>query len=232
MYTPVARARGAAFTITVALFVTALLAPGFPRIAVAQDAKQWDELELRPSKGLDKLYVRPGASLAGYKRVRLERLQVEFAKDWKPNDSRVGSRRLTEADFDSIKNALANEFASTCKKVLAKGGYQVVDEGGEDVLDVTPLVVNLYITAPDKVTAGRSRTYTADPGQMTLVAELRDSETSQIIARVIDTQRSSWGGPFQMTTSVSNMAAAQAIITGWASALRKALDQANAASVR
>ena len=103
----------------------------------------------------------------------------------------------------------------------------MVTEPGEDVLDVTPLIVNLIITAPDTQTAGRTRTYTANPGQMTLVAELRDSETGQILVRVVDSQRARSTGTFQWTTSVSNTGAARQIITGWASRLRRELDAAN-----
>jgi len=202
--------------------------PGFPQVAAAAEPpKEWDGLQLTKSKRVDRLYVRPEASLAGYKSVRLERLQVSFDKDWKPNDSRVGSQRLTASDFENIKNGLADQFAKTFAAELAKGGYKVVTESGDDVLDVTPLVVDLFIAAPDKPTAGRSRSYTADPGRMTLVAELRDSDTGQILARAIDAEAASWGSSFQVASSVSNMAAAQRIIAKWASALRDALDEAN-----
>jgi hypothetical protein len=198
-----------------------------PRAAGAEPPKEWDGLQLRKSKRVQRLYVRPEASLAGYKRVRLARLQVAFDKDWDPNRSRTLSQRLTKEDLEKIRNALADEFAKTTKEVLQKGNYQVTEEAGPDVLDVTPFVVDLYITAPDKMSAGRSYTYAADPGHMTLVAELRDSETQQILARALDAQSTDWGGTFQITTSVTNMAAAQSIIARWARALSDALDAAN-----
>lgn len=226
MHRRMARTRAAVLAFTAPLIIAGLCAPGL-LCAAGPAPKEWDGLELRASKQVDRLYVRPEASLAGYKRVRLERLQVSFDKNWKPNDTRVGSQRLTKGDFDKIKNGLADEFAKTVASELAKGGYQVVDESGEDVLDVTPLVVDLYIAAPDKMTAGRITTYTADPGRMTLVAELRDSETNQIVARVLDARRGSWGGVFQVASSVTNMAAARQVIARWASALRRALDEAN-----
>jgi hypothetical protein len=204
--------------------VAALVMPAF---AAAQPPGEWDGLVLRPSSAVDLLYVRPEASLAGYKRVRLEPLQVSFHQDWNPNRTRHGTSRLTAADFDNIKTSLANTFATTATSELARGGYAVVTEPGEDVLDVTPLIVNLIITAPDTQTAGRTRTYTANPGQMTLVAELRDSETGQILVRVADNQRARSTGIFQWTTSVSNTAAARQIITGWAATLRRQLDAAN-----
>jgi hypothetical protein len=213
-----ARRRGA-FLLALALAACGLAAADAP-------PKEWDGLELRKSKKVDRLYVRPEATLAGYKRVRLEPLEVRFAKDWNPNSSRSGSDRLTTADFDKIKKGLATEFAATFAKELAKGGYTIVTESGPDVLDMTPLVVDLYVTAPQKMTAGRSKTYTADPGRMTLVAELRDSETGQILVRALDAQNGSTSGMFQLASTPSNMAAANRIITRWAAALRDALDEA------
>ena len=210
------------------LIVAAVVSPGFIRQACAAEvAKEWDGLELRSSKRVDRLYVRPGATLEGYKHVRLEPLEVHFAKNWDPNRGRVGNNRLTAADFDRIKKALSEAFADVCTKELAKGGYDLVTASGEDVLDVTPVVVDLYITAPDIQTAGRSTTYTADPGRMALIAELRDSETNQSIARVIDRRNFPGTSTFQIQTSASNLGAARTIIARWASALRTALDAAN-----
>jgi hypothetical protein len=194
--------------------------------AADEPPKEWDGLQLRSSKSVDRLYVRPDASLADYKRVRLERLHVQFDKNWRPNDSRQGSYRLTKEDFERIKTRLADEFAKVFTKELAKGGYNVTDEAGPDVLDVTPIVVDLYVNAPDKMMPGRSYTYSAEAGRMTLVAELRDSETQQILARAIDAQRDTTTSTFQISNSVTNAAAAQRIISRWASALRKALDAA------
>jgi hypothetical protein len=198
--------------------------------AAANAPEEWDGLVQRPSKNVDLLYVRPDASLAGYKRVLLEPLQVAFDKNWDPNRSRVGANRLTEADFEKIKKALAEEFAKVTESELAKSGYVLVKQPGDEVLAVQPFVIDLYIAAPDKPSAGRSVTYTADPGHMTLVAELRDSETNQILARVVDKRRARTNGMYQMTTSVTNMGAARDIIARWASALRNALDAANGKS--
>jgi hypothetical protein len=203
--------------------VAALVVPGF---AVGQAPTEWDGLVRRSSSAVDLLYVRPEASLAGYKRVRLAPLQVAFHRDWNPNASRRGASRLTSADFERIKSTLAEAFATTTASELARGGYTVVSEAGEDVLDVTPFIVNLIITAPDTMTPGLT-TFTANAGQMTLVAELRDSETGQILARVVDSQRARSSGTFRLTTSVSNLGAARQIIAGWASILRRELDAAN-----
>ena len=200
-----------------------------PVLVAAKDQppKEWDGLELQPSKNVALLYARPGASLQGYKRIRLEPLQVAFDKNWDPNRSRTGTQRMTKSDFEKIKAALAEEFGKICTEELGKGGYQVVNESDEDVLDVTPFVLDLYIVAPYKASSGMSYTYSTDTGRMTLVAEMRDSETGQILYRVVDKRWAPSTQTYQISNSVTNMGAARVVIERWAVALRNALDVAN-----
>jgi hypothetical protein len=196
-------------------------------LAVAQTPPaEWDGLQQRPSRAVDLLYARPGASLEGYQAVRLKPLEVSFDENWNPNR---GSRstNLTATDFQRIKDALAQEFARVSASELARSGYPIVQRTGPDVLDVQPFIVDLLITAPSTQGAGRSRTYTANAGRMTLVAELRDSETNTVLFRVVDRRNAASTGTWQLTTNVTNMGAARQAIQRWASALRNALDAAN-----
>jgi hypothetical protein len=212
-------------TLTLGGAVTAALL--YLAIAVAQTPPaDWDGLELRPNRAVDLLYARPGATLEGYQAIRLEPLEVSFDQNWNPNR---GSRstNLTAADFQRIKDSLAQEFARVSASELARSGYPIVQRTGPDVLDVQPFIVNLLITAPSTQSAGRSRTFTANAGSMTLVAELRDSETNTILFRAVDRRNASSAGTWQLTTNVSNMSAARQAIQRWAAALRNALDAAN-----
>jgi len=219
--------RSLVVTLAVAGVVALLGTFAFPPVAGGKAPAEWDGLKQTKSKRVQLLYVRPNATLAGYKHVRLEPLQVAFDKNWDPNRTRVGPYQLGPEDYEKIKKGLADEFARVCRGDLGAGGYALVTDAGEDVLDVTPIVVDLYIAAPDKMVAGRSTTYTADPGHMTLVAELRDSDTQQILARAVDKRAASWGGTFQIATSVTNLGAASQVISRWCTALREALDEAN-----
>jgi len=214
-------------SLVVASVVTVLIAPAvWPVPAAAQAPAEWDGLVQRPSRAVDLLFVRPGASLEGFKAVRLAPLQVSFDENWDPNRG-TRANRLTAADFQRIKDTLAREFARASASELARSGYAIVQRSGPDVLDVQPFIVDLFITAPGRTGAGRTRTYTANPGRMTLVAELRDSETNTILARVVDRRNAPSSGVFQLTTSVTNIGAARQIIQRWANALRTALDAAN-----
>jgi hypothetical protein len=61
-------------------------------------------------------------------------------------------------------------------RVLEEDRYAVVDEAGEDVLLIRPAIINLDVNAPDTPQAGRSMTYVASAGEMTLYLEAYDSE--------------------------------------------------------
>ena len=57
-------------------------------------------------KGLSLAYARPGATLAGYQRVKIDPVEVAFHKDWNP--TRPGSRiKLGAAEREEIRSGLA-----------------------------------------------------------------------------------------------------------------------------
>jgi hypothetical protein len=89
---------------------------------------------------------------------------------------------------------------------------------------VIPAIIDLYVTAPDTMSAGVSRTYTANSGRMTLVLEVRDSVTGETLARVVDGQSGRNIGTMTITNRATNTADARRAIRSWAQALRSGLD--------
>ena len=211
----------------------AVLVPLFLLAAVVA-APQDDSLEgsspysLQPVKirGLDVAFVLPGATLGGYTKVLIEQpIDVSFHKDWNPTVA--GSRRRLSTDEQlKIRSGVAKVVYDTFVKELGRGGYSVVTDPGPDVLGVKAQIINLYVTAPDVMTAGRSRTYVVSAGQMTLIAELSDSETGEVLAQVGDRKVARSTGRFTLSSSVFNTAEAQSAASSWARILRTALDSA------
>ena len=195
--------------------------------AVAQNTPQeWDGLERRNSKTLDNVYVRPDVQFTAYKSVMLDPVEVAFDKNWAPNrDTRGTVGRLSSEDIQRIRDELAKGFRTVFADTLNKGGYPLVDAAGDQVLRVRAALINVYITAPEKMSAGRNRTYVMDTGRMTLVMELMDSVTGQALARVVDTRQGSSSTGLQWANSVSNSADARRAFGRWAETLRKALDE-------
>ena len=174
-------------------------------------------------KGIDVAYMRPGVSLVQYRRILLEPVQVAFSKDWDPE--RTGSRmKLSGEEREKIRADLAGLFMKTFEQEVEKGGYAVVDTAAPDVLRVTPQLVDVYINAPDVMTPGRDRTYVMSSGRMTLIAELRDSETGAILGRVADQTEGRDDLYFELASSVANSAEARRAIADWARILRARLD--------
>jgi hypothetical protein len=205
--------------LVLALGVTALTG-----CASTEPVAEWDGLVRQPSTRLNAVFVKPDAQVVAYRSVMLDPLQVSFDSNWDPNRNRSLSSRLTADDIATIKNDLAELFREVFRNELARGGYQLVDQPGPETLRVTPAIINLFINAPEASEPGRSRTFTADSGRMTLVVELRDSETGTLLARAVDTQTGRSAGMWTITNRVTNTADARRAISVWASALRRGLD--------
>ena len=182
-------------------------------------------LELVDSKNVDRLYRRPDLDVSAYGKILIGEPVVEFSKNWNPRN--YGTYGLSAAQLKKIRVDLADLAKATFVKVLGAGGYEVVTEAGDGVLEIIPSIVNLYINAPDTMTAGRSKTYAMDAGSMTLALQVSDSVTGTLLAVVYDHKRDS-SGRMQWATSASNRAAASRTLTGWAEQLKRELDAARA----
>ena len=184
------------------------------------------------SKVADAVYRRPEARMSTYSKVLLRPIEVQFAKDWDPSKGGTVLYKMNEPDREKIKSELAELFAETFRKELEKGNYPLVTQAAADVVEIQAAIVNLYITAPDVSmdVAGRSKVYTSDAGHMTLIMQLHDSVTGQLLARAYD-HRSGGTDMWQWTNSVTNTAEARRIIATWATALRKAFDASRADGV-
>ncbi|MBX5460791.1 MAG: DUF3313 domain-containing protein [Steroidobacteraceae bacterium] len=209
------------------LAVAALLLASCANMGSASSAPEtWEGLTRVSRPGLDTVYVREGVDLSRYTRVMLDPVEVSFDKNWDP---RRRSVPLDRTDPQAIREGLAKLAREVFRRELeTRGGYPLVDQPGDDVLRVRAQIVNLYINAPDTNSAEITRTYVIDAGEMTLVAELYDSETNTLLARVRDRKRGMERGlnELQIANRVTNTAEADRILTSWAQRLREALDQA------
>ena len=197
-------------------------------LAAKKPPEEWDGLKLVKVKGIDAAYVRPGADISGYTKVIIDPIQVAFAKDWDKKSS-IYKQKLTTAQLDEIKTKLGKLAEETFDDVLSKdNGYQIVTAPGPDVMRFSSAIVDLWPRAPDTQEPGRNYVYTTSAGSAVLYAELRDSETNQLFARVVDGREARNSGTFRWTNSVENTAEARAMVQDWARILRKRLDAVRA----
>ena len=154
--------------------------------------------------------VRPAIQedMTAFRSVMLDPIDVSFSSEFE-NNRRAGitSRRLDADDLAAIQRNLADLFQQVFREELQGGGYEVVDKPGPDTLRVSAAIVDLFITAPEATQPiGRSRTYTADSGRMTLVLELRESVTGEILVRAVDARSGRSVGTLSIANRATNRA--------------------------
>jgi hypothetical protein len=219
------------FAVVAASCATVLLASAGLRAAEPPPAVSPDGLHLVKQTQERLVYVKPGASFAKYQRVAILDCYVEFQKNWQQNynlNAPTPDSRVTDADVQRMKSAIAAEFKRVFTQELQKnGGYQVVDVAAPDVLLLRPALINVAVTAPDILSASMEATIVRSAGQATLYLELWDSATKTILARVLDA-RAANEPTAEAANRVTNTAAADEVLRSWADELRRHLDAVRA----
>lgn len=191
-------------------------------------ANAWsdDGLQQKRVKGLDLVYVRPGAELSGYRRVLINPVSVAFRRDWERHAAIPTGSRIPTGDTLRIKDDLAQVVHDQVVRELSKSGYALATAPGEDVLEINVRVAELYLNAPDIQTAAPTHSYTMSFGEMTMIAELRDSTSGATLMRIFDRTIGRDLGILRLTTRVENASEVGNAASAWARALRRELDLA------
>lgn len=214
---------------------TTVLFPGLLLLAACAGTppphESSDGLILQSETKFAQVYARPGADLTHYSKFGLVDCQVNFKKNWMrdQNSNRVSlSNRVTRDDVDRIKESLSKACDTQFKQALEKApAYTVVEsfDHGDAVMVLRPNIVNLDVSSPDVRSASMSRSYTTESGEMTLVLELLDGSSGEVLVRILDRESAADNGRMQWTNSVTNKSDADRILKRWAEQLRKGLDE-------
>ena len=204
-----------------------------PVAALAQDEGGPPEVSLEGLELVEKnrrgeLYADPGIDWSVYQQVQLDPATVAFRKNWKRDQNRYQYNKIRDSDVERMKTGLSELFGETFSKDLVdKGGYTLTEQAGDDVMRISPHIVDLDVYAPDsRSTVGIQKSYTNQSGRMTLKLYIYDSVTGDLIATASDRQEAPYRGFYQWTTSVSNNADARRMIQRWATAFLERLEDA------
>jgi len=187
-----------------------------------------DGLKQVPDSKVAAAYIDPDADFGTYNKIVILDCHVAFKKNWQRDQKKTGSHvSVSSSDMEKIKAEVAGLFREVFVEELSKdGGYEIVHSAGDDVLLVRPAIIDLDVTAPDTMAAGRSRTYTTNSGAATLFVELYDSVTGDILARAADRKSAEKaGGYLSYSNRVTNKADARRMMRSWAKLLRERLDE-------
>ena len=177
------------------------------------------------------IYAATGIDWTEYTQIKLDRASVAFRKNWQRDQNRYDPWKVRDQDVEKIKSGLSKLFNDVFTEELGtKGGYTMTDEIGADVMTMVPKIVDLDIAAPDTPRPGVSTSYVDQAGRMTLILEIHDSQSGDLIAKMSHRQDAPRYGYMRWANSVSNTAEARRMLQRWANDLIKRLDEAKSKS--
>jgi hypothetical protein len=209
-------AAGLALAATGSVTAQETAANGSVQQVPAPSPANWDGLVEVNSRKFEVAFLLPGADFRPYAKVLIDEPEVAFRQNWlrDMNRSRSAGRRVTDADAQRILDSVGSSTLDIFTRAFTDAGYEVVTRPGPDVLEVRTGIVDLFVNAPDTMSAGRSVTFTANAGEATLVLEARDSLTRALLARVVD-RRETRGLPGP-TNRASNTSEFRSLANRWA----------------
>jgi len=181
-----------------------------------------DGLKRAPSDRVGLLYLRPGASLAAYSKVRIQLLEVAYRSP--PSRSRTGpsGARMNYALAPDQRERLERDFLAAFQRELVDSGlFAGATDPGPDVLDVRGRLVDLVVEVPPESHAS-DRSYVRRAGELTLVLDVVDSRSGQALLRIADRRvlSQSAGSTLYRSSPVTHTAALRRALSRWARLLR------------
>jgi len=201
-----------------------------PEIQTGDDAEViMGDLHRIDHSRADLAYVNPDADFGKYTKILLMPLGVDKVEIKQPSSSGSLNRHSRDWELtDDDKLKLQQVFHDAMSKELQeKGGYPLVTEPGDDVLQIQARLIAIAPSAPKddyrSRSVGRGAVYTDGAGAMAVGVAFADSESGEILGLMKDSRSTSnnWG----RNNSVSNMADVRRMFSSWAMGIRKGLDK-------
>jgi hypothetical protein len=215
-------------SIALVLLGAGLLACADPPLRLDAEATlDTDGLVRVPSRRVGGSYLRPGASLRGYSKLRIVFTGVEYERP--PTRARSGPSG-TGANYaltPQQQARLERYFHETFERELAASpDFEVAAAPGAGVLDVRGSIVDLVVQVPSD-TRTSDRSFVRRAGEMTLILDASDSQTGEVLVRLADRRVISQSGDFHLygNDSVNQSAAVRKAFARWARLLRERLEE-------
>jgi hypothetical protein len=193
----------------------------------------WDGLVEVKGKQLEAVYLLPDANFSSYSKVMLDPSQVAFQQDWRQNYNSTTISLGNQVTAQQVQQDIAEAEAGLNKifaQAFTKEGYQIVTAPGPGVARVGVAVVDLSITAPQSE-SGFGANFGVDAGEATLVVEVRDSVTNQLLGRGLDRRAAGADdGQGFPRNAVTNREDFKILFETWAGIAAKGLTELRASS--
>lgn len=211
--------RASSLATAIGLAIAGLAIATAPALAQRQQPPvEWDGLMLVDSDRFDVAYLAPGVDFSVYTKVMIDPTQAAFKKDWVRDYNRDAqlSARISDDEALEALTMIQSGFEEVFAQAYRDAGYEVVTTPAPDVLRLATGVVNITVSAPDRMTPSRSMSFAGEAGQAALILEARDSMSGALLGRGVD-QREIGDNQFAMRrTSVSNRFDFEQAFEAWA----------------
>lgn len=201
-----------------ALLATAVAAaPQFKTGPLAEIT--FDGLHRIEDPAVDMAWAKLDINLTRYTKVMLMPVGMAFKADGARSASSAAGFPLSDRQKQMLRDTVQEAFAEELGKLKQ---YTITDQPGPDVLLVCGALLDVVSHVPPQQ-AARGGYVLRDVGEATLVLELRDSMSEEILARVVDRRAASSAFP-RKASAVSTQAEVRNAAHHWAGMLRKRLD--------
>jgi hypothetical protein len=177
-------------------------------------------LQQVPARNFEAAFLRPGVTFANYGKLMVDELELAFrTPDREQNQFPLGEDQKTR-----FRAGMATAFGEELGKLEA---VEVVTEPGPDVLALRVRVQDIVARAPGRRVGGGGRAGFAleTVGEMTLVLELKDSQSDEVLVRVFDRQAAEGAAMVSGEGVVSTWEGVDRIVAAWAARAREGLER-------
>ena len=164
--------------------------------------------------------LRPGINFAAYDGLLVETLELAF----RTPDRSEQQFPLTEAQKSQFRELLVKAFTEELTRLE---NLTVVDEPAANVLDLRVRVQDITAALPGRSVGARGRAAIAlrAAGEATLVIELRDAQSEEVLARVFDQRAVEGAAILEDGVPISGWEDVEVLCREWARKARLGLDQ-------
>ena len=200
-----------------------------PRVQTGPNAEVTaDGLTRVDRSTMDAAWVKADLDLRAYNKLMLAGAEIQYRLvDEKGGHYRPGRDDQTEFPISEegkarLKQTFSEEFREELEKLER---YELVTTPGPGTLLLVGTLIDVVSRTPPDDAPGRYEVYLQDVGEATLILELRDSVTNEVLARAADRRAAeSMPGAINANT-VTVWSEVRRLARAWAIQLRKRLDE-------
>lgn len=183
-------------------------------------------LELVTGGTLQLSYRRRGIDFGEYTSVMIDPVQFAFSDEWDrdfPNVIASRRQRLGD-DLAQAMQVYLSEYLHT------QGGYPMAERPRPDVLRISVVIAELYVTVPDQSFSADGAMYGEVRTQGLVIVEMRDSVSGLLVARLADRTRAEHEMTGEQMQDTRMRADTALVIQRWIGGIHEALTSARVAS--